>query len=137
MIGCCALASLLNEFVKDPYGFLLRVPVFQDKFTFPPPSGIVEFDLKKCGTYAHLAFKDRRMKVDTMKLAYWLRWEPGDLRQLQLGGDAAFFFTSSLTGCQVRVVPGARPIVCHIAGNVTSEDDPYGSSWRVMIISGV
>ena len=53
--------------------------------------------------------------------AYWLPWFPERTNEIGLGNDASYFFTSSLAGCRLQMVPatgpGCKVKVLHIAGD--------------------
>ena len=54
--------------------------------------------------------------------AYWLHYQQGQVKQLQLGGSANLMFTPTLNGCTFAVGPGTTPIVVH-ANYQTSGSD--------------
>jgi hypothetical protein len=58
-------------------------------------------------------WKSQRVK------AYWLRWRASATVTMTLDGQADYFFTSELGGCQVVAVggPGGTVQVAHVAGN--------------------
>jgi hypothetical protein len=62
--------------------------------------------------------------------AYWLPWESHKAVSLQLGDQAAYFFTSALGGCGVYRDDANPPKVSHVAGDGPNSRLEEGMKWR-------
>ena len=93
------------------------------------PNNVYSFDLWKIGTIkdgggatrtmfelhqiSERLIKDKADKSTNHIRAYFLPWTTGQTKSMQLGNDADFFFTPTLTGCTFAAASGANPTVAH------------------------
>jgi hypothetical protein len=101
----------LNRRFKNDVAEFLRSTAILDHSDAPgktpPPQGVVELDLEPFEGAAKVGDFARSGQGSTSRIkTYWLPWKSGGTSSIQLGGEADYFFTSQLAGCQIRIVPG-------------------------------
>ena len=134
--------GLNKQFVKDPEGFLRRY-VIDEKGNLAIGAvlaGVYDFDFvpnKDNKKIAELHKVDPDKDAgETLIKAYWLPWGSKKTREIELGDDANYFFTSFLGGCRLQIVPaGSKVKILHIAGDKGGEkgkegEGPEGAAWR-------
>jgi len=93
------------------------------------PNNVYSFDLWRIGTIQDGAgtaktmyelhqinerlIKDKADRSSNHIRAYFLPWTTGQTKSMQLGTDADFFFTPTLTGCTFAAASGQNPTVAH------------------------
>ena len=106
------------------------------------PNNVYSFDLWKIGTIkdgggatrtmyelhqiSERLIKDKADKSTNHIRAYFLPWTTGQTKSMQLGNDADFFFTPTLTGCTFAAASGLNPTVAHsnfVTGTGTVDQD--------------
>lgn len=140
--------SLNMAFMRDTEAFMRRHPLevggelegsIGGKEKIPLPAGLYDFDLQDIegtGTIRLMHFPavgGRREGVMTHRIrGYWLPWVTESTASITLGDHARYFFTSSLSGCRMQIVPGENPTVLHIAGNQGGHEGKGigGTQWR-------
>lgn len=135
------MRGLNARFKKKPEKFLREV-VLQESAELLKANlseGVYDFDFEPSDVPTIALFGTARPGIDSdepLIKAYWLPWESGSTLELELSGDAEYFLTAHLGGCQLRVVPPAGPgthtKVLHIAGDTGGKQGhgPEGSEWR-------
>lgn len=127
-----------RRFKGDPRGYLGRHLIHttrmeqagaMDLVNAQDNPNLVEFDLRPVNGEVQLVPYYLRGKMVSRHThlirAYWLPWASRATAELVIGGAANYFFTSQLSGCQMRFVsaPGGVRML-HIAG------DRGGPGWR-------
>jgi hypothetical protein len=151
MRGDAAMSDHLNaDYMKLKHLFLAKHAVMvngdmaehgaiQRLKYMPEDPDTYEFDLQhstgSLKSVEVIAFANRRKKPDGKSkkvFAYWLPWQSQKAVHIDLGGDADYFFTSQLDGCQIRVAALKEGIrVIHVAGNGgEAPETAQGSLWR-------
>jgi len=112
------MPNVTAEFTENLKEFLDSKIVIVPEPANPGTTGPREFWFSEAGGLVSL--KAGKPLAGASVSAYWLSWKSKDATVLDVGNEAAYFFTSQMTGCRFKVLTsGKNPKVAHIAGDLS------------------
>ena len=120
------MADINTSFRKEKEAFLKR-NIFLGAArpdVLPNKSGVYYFNIQKSASFSGCLeiVECQKSDVITAIQAYWLPWAPGKILSIDAAGEANYFFTSQLTGCQFRATALNKKTVkmMHVAGDISA-----------------